>query len=215
MLAPLAVTLFTGALMGVRHATDSDHVVAVTTIVSRERSVWSAGGIGALWGVGHSTTLLVVGGLLIAFKLAMPPRLGLAMSLVVGLMLLALGALNLFGRGERQTGRLTTARPVLIGIVHGLDGSAAIALAAVLQVGNATSALAYLGIFGVGTLVGMMLVTAAIALPSLYATRRIASLQRHLRLASGVLSVTLGGYLVHRATVVDGLFSAVPRWTPE
>jgi hypothetical protein len=207
-------------VLGMRHATDPDHVVAVATIVSRQRSAWSASGIGALWGLGHSATLLVVGAGLVAFRLSIPPRLGLAMSALVGLMLVSLGALNLrpapavARSGHAHPHRFSGARPVLIGVVHGLDGSAAITLAALATVHDTGAAIAYLAVFGAGTLLGMTLVTAAIAVPGVYAAARLGRLQRGLRLGAGAVSVVYGGVLLYHAVVVGGLFSAVPAWTP-
>ena len=86
-----------GFFLGMRHATDPDHVVAVTTIVSRERTMLHAALIGALWGFGHTLTILAVGSAIILFKLTIPARLGLSMELWVGLMLILLGILNLTG----------------------------------------------------------------------------------------------------------------------
>ena len=80
-----------GFLLGMRHATDPDHVVAVTTIVSRERSTGNAALIGAFWGLGHTVTIFVVGTGIILFDIVIPARLGLSMELCVGLMLIALG----------------------------------------------------------------------------------------------------------------------------
>src|SRR5438309_8227333 len=84
-----------GFFLGMRHATDPDHVIAVTTIVSRQRSVRHAALIGLLWGLGHTITILVVGSAIILFGLVIPPRIGLTMELSVGLMLILLGVLNL------------------------------------------------------------------------------------------------------------------------
>jgi high-affinity nickel-transport protein len=206
---------------GMRHATDPDHVVAVATIASRQRSAWSASGIGALWGLGHSATLLVVGATLVAFRLSVPPRLGLAMSAAVGAMLVSLGALafrpspQLAGAGgPARPGRRSAARPVLVGVVHGLDGSAAVTLAALASVRDARAAVLYLVVFGIGTLLGMTLITAAIAIPSVYAAARVGRLERGVRLAAGAVSVAYGGFLLYHAVVVGGLFDAAPRWSP-
>lgn len=87
--------LFLGFFLGLKHATDADHVIAVTTIVSRQRSVGSAALTGVFWGIGHSLTLLVVGGAIILFGIVIPERLGLSMEFCVALMLILLGALNL------------------------------------------------------------------------------------------------------------------------
>ena len=95
----MIVTLFSivalGFFLGMRHATDPDHVIAVTTIVSRQRDVRHAALVGALWGVGHTVTILLVGSAIILFGLVIPPRMGLTMELAVGLMLILLGVLSL------------------------------------------------------------------------------------------------------------------------
>src|SRR5438270_8973708 len=86
-----------GFFLGMRHATDPDHVVAVSTFVSAEKSIVRAGWIGVLWGVGHTITILVVGAAIILFGVAIPPRIGLALEFSVALMLILLGVLNLTG----------------------------------------------------------------------------------------------------------------------
>src|ERR1700728_2586135 len=96
-MAALFAILLLGFFLGMRHATDPDHVVAVTTIVSRERTMLHATVIGALWGLGHTITILAVGSAIILFRLTIPPRIGLSMELCVGLMLILLGILNLTG----------------------------------------------------------------------------------------------------------------------
>jgi len=123
----LLLTFITSLMLGMRHATDPDHIVAVTTIVSRERSVAKAAGIGVLWGIGHTITLLLVGGAIIAFKIVLDAKLGLSLEFCVAIMLIVLGTLNLFD--VRANARATSAsRPFLVGVVHGLAGSAAAAL---------------------------------------------------------------------------------------
>src|SRR4029079_13255600 len=87
--------LLLGFFLGMRHATDADHVVAVTTIVSRQRTVASAALTGIFWGIGHSLTLLVVGGAIIFFSIVIPERLGLSLEFCVALMLVLLGVVNL------------------------------------------------------------------------------------------------------------------------
>src|ERR1700741_5113108 len=106
----LFAILALGFFLGMRHATDPDHVVAVTTIVSRERTVLHAAFIGVLWGVGHTLTILGLGSAIILFKLTIPPRLGLTMELSVGLMLILLGVLNLTGILRRAIEWITLRR---------------------------------------------------------------------------------------------------------
>ena len=93
----LLAVIALGFFLGMRHATDPDHVIAVTTIVARQRTLKHAAWIGVLWGIGHSVTILLVGAAIILFSVVIPPRIGLTMELSVGLMLVLLGVLNLTG----------------------------------------------------------------------------------------------------------------------
>ena len=214
--ALLSVTLL-GFLLGMRHATDPDHVVAVTTIVAQQRSLGRAARTGVLWGVGHTATILLVGGAIIVLKVqlsAIPPRVGLSLEFAVAMMLVVLGLLTLAG-GERLVAD-STARPLTVGFIHGLAGSAAVAtLPQVALIPNPVWAVTYLAVFGVGTIAGMMLITASIAAPSLLAVNRFAGLNRNLRIASGVGSIAFGLFLGHRIGFVDGLFTAAPSWVPQ
>jgi high-affinity nickel-transport protein len=209
----LVLTFVTSLLLGMRHATDPDHIVAVTTIVMRERSVMKAAVVGAVWGLGHTITLLIVGGAIIAFKIGFNARLGLSMELSVAVMLIVLGLLNLFDV-RMSTRTQSTSRPFFVGVVHGLAGSAAAALLIVPLLDDPRWAALYLLTFGLGTIVGMSIITLSIAAPSLLADAHMPSLQRSLRLASGAVSVVFGLYLVHKIGFGDGLFTAEPRWTP-
>lgn len=201
-----------GILLGLRHATDADHVVAVTTIVARERSVARAARIGAVWGVGHTLTLLLLGGAIIAFRLVIPPRLGLGLEFGVALMLIGLGYANLRRRDDEAVPTLT--RPLVIGIVHGLAGSAAVALLVLATIRAPFAAAAYLVMFGLGTILGMMVVTMLLAAPALYAAARVERVRHGVRVAAGALSIVFGLLLAGELIVDGGLFSAVPTWEP-
>jgi high-affinity nickel permease len=256
-----------GFFLGMRHATDPDHVIAVTTIVSRQRSIRHAAVIGVLWGVGHTITILAVGSAIILFGLVIPPRIGLTMEFSVGLMLILLGVLNLsgmmrwitetltpiqlgqhahpHGHGDyvhshshghggpekhghaedatpvgwmdRTFGRLgiyQVLRPLAVGIVHGLAGSAAVALLVLTTIRVASWAVFYLLVFGLGTVAGMMLITAAIAVPFKFSETRFARLNRGLGLASGVISLGFGLFIVYQMGFVNGLFTHRPTWVP-
>ena len=253
-----------GLVLGMRHATDPDHVVAVTTIVSREKSVYSAAIIGGIWGVGHTLTILAVGSAIILLKVTIPPALGLTLELSVGFMLVVLGLLNLtglmsramawleahgLGSGEhmhRILGRLTVhkhgsskyspgkdrsptgwqpqwlqklgafhvLRPLFVGIVHGLAGSAAVALLVLTTIRDPRWALVYLFVFGIGTVIGMMMITAAIALPFVFTLRHFSHLNQGLALASGAISLSFGLFLCYRIGISDGLFLGHPTWIP-
>lgn len=206
------VPILLGALLGLRHATDADHVVAVTTIVARERSLARAARVGAIWGVGHTLTLLLLGGAIIAFRLVIPPRIGLGLEFGVALMLIGLGYSNIRRRGEEQVPPLT--RPLLIGVVHGLAGSAAVALLVLATIREPWAAAAYLLMFGGGTILGMMVVTAMLAVPALYAGNRMRRMRVSIQVAAGALSIVFGVLLARELIVDGGLFSATPAWEP-
>ena len=219
---PLTAILL-GALLGLRHATDADHVVAVTAIVSRERSLVRAARVGALWGIGHTLTLLAVGGAIITFRFVIPSRVGLGLEFGVAMMLILLGFSNLKGEaagGRRQAagndGRDAgaTIRPFLVGLVHGLAGSAAVALLVLATIRGTIPALVYLLVFGLGTVLGMVAVTVILAAPALYAGERMARFNLGVRVAAGALSVAFGLLLAGELIVDGGLFGADPTWRP-
>jgi high-affinity nickel-transport protein len=254
-----------GFFLGMRHATDPDHVIAVTTIVARERTRFGATAIGAAWGLGHTLTILLVGGGMILFGWVIPPRIGLSMEFSVGVMLIILGLMNLSGvmrrigeskavpkpghahahsHGDyvhthahthtpethphkpertplswldRHFGNLSAyqlARPLVVGIVHGLAGSAAVALLVLTTIRNPAWAIWYLLVFGFGTIAGMMVMTSVIAVPFARAGHHSARLSGQLRIASGVLSLAFGLFVAYRIGLVEGLFTSNPQWTP-
>ena len=250
-LGPVLFVAALGLVLGMRHSTDPDHVVAVSTIVSKQRSIRHAALIGSLWGIGHTLTIFVVGCMIIVFGVVIPPRLGLSMEFSVALMLILLGLLNLTGVMQKITIRLTGGsrteipalrtgaplrektrtemlldrsigrfglyqcmRPLIIGIVHGLAGSAAVALLVLSTIHNPLWATVYLLIFGAGTMVGMMCMTAMMAVPLAYAGNRFTQVSHYLGIASGLVSVCFGVFLVYQLGFLGGLFTSHPQWTP-
>lgn len=249
-LVPFVTVVLLGLFLGMRHSTDPDHVVAVSTIVSRHKSIKHSAMIGMLWGLGHSLTIFLVGAVIIVFGVVIPPRLGLSMEFSVALMLTLLGLLNLTGvmrwiterftpskpeeenseiissakvarretLAERTVGRLglyQTLRPFVIGLVHGLAGSAAVALLVLSTIRSPAWATAYLLVFGAGTMVGMIIMTTAIAMPLAYTGKKFRSANRFMTATSGVVSMAFGLFLVYHIGLVDGLFRAQPHWIPQ
>ena len=208
-----------GFLLGLRHATDADHVVAVTAIVSRERGFAPAARIGALWGIGHSLTVIVIGGALVAFRVAIPPRLGLGLEFLVAIVLILLGFSNLrtpagVPSAADSHPAHTQLRPLAVGVVHGLAGSAAVAILVLAAIPETLWALAYLVVFGLGTIVGMTAITWLIAAPAVLAADRVVRFRRGIRFAAGTLSLLFGLVLAYEIVVDGGLFRATPSWSP-
>jgi high-affinity nickel permease len=246
-LLTIAAVILLGFFLGMRHALDPDHVIAITTIVSRQGAAARAALIGMMWGLGHTFTIFIVGTAIILFNVVIPPRLGLAMELAVGAMLILLGVLNLTGtlqllqdrfthhepaiespdqnsaalsdsklaRMSRGLGAYNMLRPLVVGIVHGLAGSAAVALLVLTTIRDPWAAIAYLLVFGVGTIAGMMLITAVISKPFIHTARRSSRWNRGMTLASGLLSLGFGLFLSYQIGFVDGLFTSHPHWTPK
>jgi high-affinity nickel-transport protein len=114
----------------------------------------------------------------------------------------------------RSLGLFNILRPLGIGIVHGLAGSAAVALLVMTTIHNPWWAIAYLLLFGIGTIAGMMLITALLAMPFALTLRRFSGWNRGMAVASGLLSLGFGLFLWYQIGFVDGLFGSHPRWTP-
>jgi hypothetical protein len=255
----LLTMLALGFFFGLRHATDPDHVIAVTTIVARHRATTAAALIGTVWGVGHTLTLAVVGGGIVLFGWVIPRHIGLSLEFAVAVMLVALGTANLsnlrevvrcflparrsarpvhshahrhgdymhthphghdpevhphaaahtpLARLDSQLGGLglyQLIRPLAVGVVHGLAGSATVGLLVLTTIREPSWSLLYLFVFGIGTIVGMMLITVAISWP--FASRPSPRFAGGLRLASGLISVGFGCFLAYRVGVTDGLFT--------
>jgi sulfite exporter TauE/SafE len=201
-----------GFTLGLRHAMDADHIAAVSTISMGARSTWRAAVLGASWGAGHSISVLLVGGALVIMRLPMPTRLALALEFLVAIMLVGLGARSLMTR--REQGEMSATRPLLVGVVHGLAGSAVLAFLLLSTAHSAFAAAVYLLCFSVGTVAGMAVVTTAITLPARIRPRRALAIERTLRVAAGITSIGIGLVLAHRVGIRDGLFAAVPTWTP-
>ncbi|MGQ0764747.1 MAG: HoxN/HupN/NixA family nickel/cobalt transporter [Gemmatimonadota bacterium] len=230
----LLTILALGFFLGVRHAADPDHVVAVSTLVTRQHRPWDAALTGLWWGLGHSLTIIAVGTAIIAFSITIPPQVGVSMEMAVAAMLVLLGLVSLRslrrappalvvaeggetvvrstdrgvgavaqvggplaarGPGGGPDGR---ARPFIVGIVHGLAGSAAIALTILALITDRSQAFFYLLLYGAGTIAGMLMLTAAVAVPLTWAGQRSAALQRGVGVLAGAVSVCLGVVMIAR-----------------
>jgi len=241
---PVVSAAFLGFVLGLQHATDPDHVVAVATIVTRERRFADGALIGTLWGLGHTLTLAAAGAAIIALGLTPGPAVGTGLELVVAGMLIVLGVWRLrdaargldavpaehlradhdhggaeavhshphaHGSGAHRhphvhpsrrllaawrDGRLPL-RALVVGAVHGMAGSAAVSLLVLATLRSVAGAVLYLAVFGLGTIVGMTVLTAAMAYPISLALR-VQRARRLLAIGAGVGSIGFGiAYAIH------------------
>jgi len=223
-----------GLIFGLKHAGDVDHVVAVSTIVSQQRNLLRAAAVGALWGLGHAFTLLVVGGIVLGFRLGISTTIAGWLELTVALMIIVLGILALkrvfqgrkdvhihrhqhdgishvhihFHDPGKEHSRSSMhshgisrlgVKPLLIGAVHGLAGSAALTLIVLTQTSSLVLGLLYLLCFGAGATIGMLLLSGLIGLPFALTERRLTGLHNSLQMVAGALSIAFGIWYAYHA----------------
>lgn len=233
---PVWTTLALGFVLGLRHALDADHLAAVSTFVSGERTLWRSSLVGVSWGMGHTAALLVFGLALAAFRLAITPRMSQVLEFLVGCMLVVLGANVLFklvkgqaihvhahahdgvahthlhlhlGEAEHQHQHRTLrlgGRPFIVGVVHGLAGTAAVMLLVVGAIPSLLVACGYILIFGVGSIGGMMIMSLLMGVPLALAARRLSVLERAIRLAAGLFSLGFGLFLAWDVGLIQALW---------
>jgi high-affinity nickel permease len=233
---PLAI-LGLGFVLGLRHALDVDHLAAVSTLVSQRGGILRSSLIGAVWGLGHTAALLAAGFAVIALHAEISPQVALALELGVAVMLVGLGLNLLWTLWQGGTIHLhahehgghhhvhphrhvagdsqdhvqhhpvAVRRPFLVGLVHGLAGSAALMLAVLATIPSPTVALAYILVFGVGSVGGMMLMSTLLGLPLALARERFVRAELALRAMAGLGSVAIGLVLAWRIGVESGFLA--------
>lgn len=197
MFEPHTLTILSlGFVLGLRHALDADHLAALSTVLAERPTVQASTAIGFFWGLGHTLMLLCVGTLLLALNLTIPESMANMFEFAVGVMLVALG-LSLARRIYKEQWHLHThehegrphvhlhshhvqrdhahghwyqgsLRPLLIGMAHGLAGSAALMLVVLSTVTGIGQGIGYIVVFGVGSILGMVGVGAILSLPVVY-----------------------------------------------
>ena len=237
-----------GLVFGLKHATEVDHVVAVSTIVSEHRSLWRAAIVGGLWGAGHTASLVFVGVFVLTLRVAIPERVAGWLEFGVALMIIALGV-NAFARalrgradahvhrhghggiehahvhfheqGAEHAGEVAGytqevaghthavtrigLKPVLVGAMHGLAGSAALTLLVLAQIDSVVLGLLYLAVFGAGSILGMMLMSGLVGLPFALGSRRLGGVSYGLQVVVGALSIAFGLWYAYRTGISNGL----------
>jgi ABC-type nickel/cobalt efflux system permease component RcnA len=235
-----------GLVFGLKHATEVDHVVAVSTIVSEHRNVWRSALVGALWGAGHTASLVVVGVVVLVFRVAIPLRIANWLEFGVALMIITLGVIALtrvlrrrpdlhlhehnhngqshvhihfHEQGTEHAPKATAHshaisrigfKPLLVGAMHGLAGSAALTLLVLTQIQSIPLGLLYLALFGFGSTLGMLLMSGLIGLPFALSARRLSSFNYGLQTIAGGLSVAFGLWYAYETAVVNSLWRTMP-----
>ncbi len=225
-----------GLLFGLKHATEVDHVVAVSTIASQQRNVVRSALVGALWGAGHTASLLIVGVVVLSFRIAIPESVSNWFEFGVAVMIVGLGTAALWRalrkrddlhvhkhshdgmshvhihfhesetrhKEERKHSHAVSVigvKPVLIGMMHGLAGSGALTLLVLTQIGSAWVGFLYLAIFGLGSIVGMLLMSGLIGLPFALTSRNLSSLHHRMQMAAAVVSIVFGLWYAYRTAL--------------
>lgn len=223
--------LLLGFLLGMRHALEADHIAAVATLATRSGSYRHVMFQGAVWGLGHTLTLLLACSVVLFLDTVIPARFAQGLEAVVGAMLILLGA-DLLRRMLRDRVHLHThrhddgtahfhahshagepsahtldhqhaharrfpARALYVGMIHGLAGSAALILLTLSTVSSPLTGLIYVGLFGVGSICGMALLSLVISVP-LRSTRHFALLHHALQVTVGLATIAIGGMLVYQ-----------------
>lgn len=217
-----------GLVLGLKHALDADHVVALSTFVSQTRSLKRASWFGISWGMGHTLSLFLVGLVILVFRLTVPEKLALSFEFLVGIVLVGLGVnviwKTLQGKHHFHShehgdtvkhAHLHSHRrsplhdhahaSFVVGMVHGLAGSAALALLVLTTVQSVVAGLLFILIFGAGSILGMLITTTLLALP-LKVVGRVESMSTVINLVAGTASVLLGFFLMYEIGVVNALF---------
>lgn len=239
----LLFILFVGFMLGMKHATEADHLAAVATLAMGRLTLAQTVRQGVAWGVGHSVTLMLFGGIVLALGQSIPPRMERLLDLGVALMLIALGA-DVLRRLARQKihfhvhhhapgtrhvhahnhagetpvqkvphrlqahghPRGLPLRALAVGMMHGMAGSAALILLSLEAVPSVAMGVAYIALFGLGSIAGMALLSMAIAVPLRRSTAaRLGWLHNGITTAVGALSCLLGALMVYRIGFVEGL----------
>ncbi|HXO20168.1 MAG TPA: urease accessory protein [Thermoanaerobaculia bacterium] len=233
--------LLLGLLLGMRHALEADHLAAVASLATRSKGMRGTVLQGAVWGLGHTLTLLVVGGACLLLRAAISARLAAALEGAVGVMLLLLGAdvllrlrrrrihlhlhrhddgtvhLHAHGHSPEEAhdpdhhrhahGEGFPLRALLVGLVHGLAGSAALLLLTLTTLSSAWLGVAYIAVFGVGSIAGMAVLAAVISLPLQGTARNLTGWYNGLEAVIGAGTLLVGAWVLYHTPWVQGWLS--------
>ncbi|HIO22158.1 MAG TPA: hypothetical protein EYN18_07175 [Nitrospirales bacterium] len=202
-----------GFVLGLKHALEGDHIVAVSTVVTENRGVMRTSLVGTFWGIGHTVSLLLVAVLVLAFEVTLSPKFAILAESVVALMLIILGADLLRKVGVAgissvsvhsvKESKSCARKPFLIGVVHGLAGSAALMLMVVATMPSTFHGLVYVAVFGLGTIGGMCVMSFLMGLPLALGGQRVETFGENIKIVAGLLSIGFGivlGWSISRSS---------------
>ncbi|MEM6785090.1 MAG: urease accessory protein [Bacteroidota bacterium] len=202
--------LLAGAI-GLAHAFEADHLLAVGSIVSKRRSVWAAARDGIFWGLGHTTTILIIGLVLIVGRATFMEGWFGYFEAAVGVMLIGLGVWRLAvywrtgsalghthdDEGHHKEGRHPHTMAYSVGLVHGLAGSGALVLLVMTEIASVWQSMVYLALFGLGSAVGMLAAAGILSLPVTKRLRAVPFAEAALVITVAVLCIGYGGFVVY------------------
>lgn len=211
------ITLFLGLFLGIKHAFEADHIIAVSTIASDQKNHLKAALIGTFWGMGHTTTLFLVGLIVLLTKVDIPDVVSLLFEFFVGCMLVILGIRTLIVKEIIHThahahkgvqhihphehdGNLLTHshyRSFFIGTIHGLAGSGALMLLVLSTIKSTVVGLYYILIFGIGSIIGMTLMSFLFRIPYLLVSKKLNNFDKLLRKIAGICSIGFGLFMMY------------------
>ncbi len=229
-----------GLIFGLKHATEVDHIVAVSAIVSEQRKLIRAAFVGGLWGAGHTASLIVVGVIVLGLKISIPDSIAAWLEFGVAIMIISLGVIAIIktlhsrtrihlhqhvhdaarhthvhfhepgfedGAPARHSHAVTKIglKPVIVGAMHGLAGSAALTLLVLTQVNSVVLGLLYLGVFGLGSIVGMLLMSGLMGLPFALSSRRLGRVHYGFQMIAGAVSIAFGLWYAYVTGLAGGL----------
>ncbi|WP_284645598.1 HoxN/HupN/NixA family nickel/cobalt transporter [Paenibacillus silviterrae] len=210
MEASIISILGLGFILGIKHAVEPDHVIAVSTIASQTKKLSRSSLAGVFWGIGHTATLFLIGLIVLLLKEEISERLAMSLEFLVGVMLVYLGFTGMLTyrklSGHMHSIDRSHWKSVAVGFIHGLAGSAAMVLLTMSTVHSIWQGLVYIIVFGAGTVIGMLLFTTVIGLPFVF-TAGHSRFNRVLTQATGLISMTFGVYYMYNLGVTEGLFA--------
>lgn len=232
----MASVLLMGFLIGMRHALEADHVAAVASLVNKNHSLGDSLKHGAVWGLGHTITLVAFGSMVIVMDSLVPQRFALGLEFAVGFMLILLGIDVLrrlvkdkvhfhshkhvneqihfhahshsgqtrhnLDKHEHEHPRGFPIRALIVGLMHGMAGSAALILLTLQTVSSPLAGLLYMALFGMGSIIGMAALSAIISLPLRHSATGVSWLYNVFHIAIGITTIVLGTALAYESRIV-------------